>query len=89
MLIQADHFAQRVWKEAGNSPAEQVKTMYRIAFSRDPNQKELDSNLAFLSKQREHEMASAPGASADKAALDALTDLAHVTLNLNEFAYIQ
>jgi len=89
MLIQADHFAQRVWKEAGNNPAEQVKTIYRIAFSRDPNQKELDSNLAFLSKQREKEMASATGASADKVALDALTDLAHVTLNLNEFAYIQ
>ena len=89
MLIQADHFAQRVWKEAGNNPAEQVKTMYRIAFSRDPNQKELDSNVAFLSKQREHEMAEVKGVSEEKAALAALTDLAHVTLNLNEFAYIQ
>jgi hypothetical protein len=89
MLIQADHFAQRVWKEAGGNPAEQVKTMYRIAFSREPNQKELDSNMAFLSKQRDHEMARGTGASEDKAALAALTDLAHVTLNLNEFAYIQ
>jgi hypothetical protein len=84
MLIQADHFAQRIWKEAGSNPAEQVKAMYRIAFSRDPNQKELDSNMAFLKKQRE-----AAGAGDDKASLAALTDLAHVTLNLNEFAYIQ
>src|SRR4029077_19353672 len=89
MLIQADHFAQRVWKEAGNNPVDQVKTMYRIAFSREPNQKELDSNVAFLSKQREHEMAGVKATSEEQAALAALTDLAHVTINLNEFAYIQ
>ena len=82
MLIQADHFAQRVWKEAGHNPEEQVKAMYRIAFSREPNRNELDSNVAFLNKQRGQ-------ASDDKAALAALTDLAQVTLNLNEFAYIQ
>ncbi len=41
MLIQADHFAQRVLKEAGSNPAEQVKTMYRIALSREPTRKEL------------------------------------------------
>jgi hypothetical protein len=89
MLIQADHFAQRVLKEAGNNPADQVKTMYRIAFSREPNQKELDSNLAFMTKQREQELANGTGVTADKASVDALTDLAHVTLNLNEFAYLQ
>jgi hypothetical protein len=87
MLIQADHFAQRVRKEAGNDPAQQVKSMYRIAFSRDPVQKELDSNLAFLKKQHDQELAT--GASEEKAAMDALTDLAHVTINLNEFAYMQ
>ncbi|HWY49290.1 MAG TPA: PSD1 and planctomycete cytochrome C domain-containing protein [Bryobacteraceae bacterium] len=89
MLIQADHFAQRVLKEAGSNPAEQVKTIYRIAFSREPNQKELDSNLAFMAKQREHELATGAGVTEDKASLDSLTDLAHVTLNLNEFAYLQ
>ena len=89
MLIQADHFAQRVWKEAGSNPVEQVKTMYRIAFSRDPIQKELDSNLAFLKKQHDHEMATGTGVNEDKAAMAALIDLAHVTINLNEFAYLQ
>jgi uncharacterized protein DUF1553/uncharacterized protein DUF1549/cytochrome c len=82
MLIQADHFAQRVLKQTGSNPAEQVKTMYRIAFSREPSARELESNLAFLKKQL-------AGAIDDKAALAALTDLAHVVLNLNEFAYIQ
>jgi len=86
MLIQAGHFAQRVMEEAGNRPDEQVKTMYRIALSREPSFKELDSNVAFLKKQREHQTTN--GAGEDKAAVAALTDLAHVVLNLNEFAYI-
>jgi hypothetical protein len=90
MLIQANHFAQRVWKEAGSSPEEQVKTMYRIAFARQPTPRELDSNVAFLKKQRDHETSGATGTAAEeKAALAALTDLAHVTLNLNEFVYLQ
>jgi len=78
MLIQAGHFAKRVLEQAGDTPDEQVKTMYRIALSREPSSKELDSNVVFLKKQREQETA-----------LAALTDLAHVVLNLNEFAYIQ
>jgi hypothetical protein len=89
MLIQADHFAKRVLKEAGNKLDEQVKTMYRIALSREPIPRELDSNVAFLTKQRDLEMTKGAGASEDKADLAALTDLAHVVLNLNEFAYIQ
>ncbi|MBZ5611039.1 MAG: DUF1553 domain-containing protein [Acidobacteriia bacterium] len=89
MLMQAGHFAQRVLKQAGNNPQEQVKTMYRIAFSREPTQRELDSNVAFLKKQRDHELAGGAGSSEDQAAQAALTDLAHVTLNLNEFAYLQ
>lgn len=88
MLIQADHFAQRVFKEAGPDPEKQVKTMYRIALSREPTRQELATNMAFLNTQRERDK-TGPEASEDKAALAALTDLAHVTLNLNEFAYIQ
>jgi hypothetical protein len=73
-------------KEAGNDPAAQVKTMYEIALSREPTSKEIDNNVAFLKKQQ---AAGASGASEDAAALSALTDLAHVTLNLNEFVYIR
>ncbi len=81
MLMQADHFAQRVFEQAGNNPEAQVKTMYRIALSRDPTATELASNVAFLKKMST--------GTVEKAALSALTDLAHVTLNLNEFAYVQ
>jgi hypothetical protein len=84
-LIQADHFAKRVLREAGGDSEQQVKVMYRIAFSREPGQQELASNVAFLKKQ----MSAAAGSAGEQAAAAALTDLAHVVLNLNEFLYIQ
>jgi hypothetical protein len=88
LLIQAQHFAERVEKQAGKDPREQVKAMYRIALSREPTPREVDTNVAFLNKQRQ---AAARNASIDEeqAMRSALTDLAHVTLNLNEFLYIE
>ena len=61
--------------------------MYRIAFGREPGAVEMRSNLAFLKKQTD--AASAKGDTRDSAAHSALGDLAHVTLNLNEFVYIK
>jgi hypothetical protein len=89
MLLQADHFADRVMKEADKAPDAQVKLMYRIALSRDPSPKELSSNLVFLTKRREYKAAQKPGASDETVNLAAMTDLAHVVLNLNEFLYIR
>jgi len=86
-LKQAGYFADRVWQAAGPNPEKQVTEMYRIAFSRDPNTAEMRQNLAFLKKQTD--TAAAKNASGDSAARSALTDLAHVTLNLNEFVYIK
>ena len=57
--------------------------MYRIALSREPT-----ADGAGQQRGVPEETTSAPAA-VEKAALSALTDLAHVTLNLNEFAYIQ
>jgi hypothetical protein len=85
ILLQADHFAERISKEAGADPQAQVKSMYRIALGRDPNPKELKSNVAFLDRQRAARSDTRP-ADANRAAL---TDLAHVVLNLNEFVYIR
>ena len=87
MLIQADHFAKRVFKQAGSDATAEARTIYEIAFSREPTSKEIASNVAFLSKQREH--AASAGANEQAASLAALTDLAHVALNVNEFVYIQ
>ena len=62
--------------------------MYRIALSREPTPREVETNAAFLNKQRQAAARNA-GNDAEKATLSALTDLAHVTLNLNEFLYIE
>jgi hypothetical protein len=83
--IQARHFAARVQREAGNDPARQIRVLYRIALSREPAQKEMDQSLAFLRKQRDYHTARAAGSDSG---LAALTDLAHVMLNANEFVYI-
>jgi hypothetical protein len=85
VLIQARHFAERVLREAGGDPAKQVLVLYRIALSREPAQKEMDQSLGFLRKQRDYHTARASGSDP---VLAALTDLAHVMLNANEFVYI-
>jgi hypothetical protein len=85
VLIQARHFAERVVREAGNDPVKQIRLLYRIALSREPQRKELDQSLAFLQKQRDYHTAKASG---PDSALAALNDLAHVMLNANEFVYI-
>ena len=82
VLIQARHFAERVKREAGDDLMKQVRVLYRIGLSREPAQKELDNFLAFLQRQR------VSHGSAEGAGLAALTDLAHVMLNANEFVYI-
>src|SRR6266705_1997305 len=45
VLMQARYFAERILKEAGSDPTAQIKTMYRIALSREPNNSELTGNL--------------------------------------------
>jgi Protein of unknown function (DUF1549)/Protein of unknown function (DUF1553)/Planctomycete cytochrome C len=85
VLLQARHLAERVIREAGNVPSAQVKTMYRIALSRNPTGRELDDNLSFLQKQRGPGAGEEGGEASDVASL---TDLADVVLNMNEFVYV-
>jgi hypothetical protein len=93
VLIQARHLAARVAREAGNDPVAQIRMMHRIALSREPGQEELAAFQAFLRKQQEYHIARASAGdsganSGDSAVLAALTDVAHVMLNANEFVYI-
>jgi mono/diheme cytochrome c family protein len=85
VLLQARHFAERVLLDAGGDPAKQVRLLYRIALGREPDQQEREQLLAFLRKQQGYHSARAAGA---EAGLMALTDLAHVVLNANEFVYL-
>jgi hypothetical protein len=47
-LLQAKHLAARVQREAGANPEQQVRLLYRIAYSRDAADKELRQALDFL-----------------------------------------
>ena len=86
VLLQARHLAERVRREAGSDdPASQIKTLYRIALSREPSQAEMAGQIEFIGKQRAFQ---ASRNAEQNAELAALTDLAHVMLNTNEFVYI-
>ena len=91
MLLQSRYLADRVLREAGREVGAQVKMLYRITLSRQPGESELAADLEFLNKERVLDAAkvSGSGASAEENAhLGALTRLAHVMLNSNEFVYI-
>lgn len=77
-LRQARYFAERVAALASNE-RERIRVAYRIALSRAPTPSELDANLEFLHQQAAYHEGDA---------LDALTDLCDVILNLNEFLYV-
>jgi hypothetical protein len=83
VLRQARHLAERVRREAGNDLTQQIQTLYQIALSRAPERKELERLQNFLQQQRAYHQS--PN---NDAGLAALTDLAHVLLNTNEFVYI-
>src|SRR3989442_14113617 len=93
VLLQARYLADRVMREAGsNDPAAQIKTLYRIALSREPSQAELGGQLEFIRKQREFRAAgtavTGSGANTGQSVgLSALIDLSHVMLNAKQFVY--
>jgi hypothetical protein len=80
VLRQARLLAECLVSEAGNEPGARLTRAYRRVFGRDPSSEERRLNLEFLEKQRAFHNGDAPSA---------LTDLAHVLLNLNEFVYVR
>jgi hypothetical protein len=82
VLGQSKAFAERVWKLAGPEQQQQVRVAFRIGLSREPSPGEIAENVAFLNRQMAAQAKSATPA------LEALTDLCDVILNLNEFVYI-
>jgi Protein of unknown function (DUF1553)/Protein of unknown function (DUF1549)/Planctomycete cytochrome C len=93
VLMQARYFAERVMRDAGDGTEQQIQGLYRVALSRAPDQEELKSALSFVQKQREYHLKREPASGSEASStsgveLAALTDLAHVMLNSNEFVYI-
>ncbi len=95
---QARHLAERLMKEAGPDPRDQIDRAYRLAFARPPTEDEQKSLLSFL-RDEAARPAKEPSATADssfsaattpphpEAEKHALIQLCRVILNMNEFVY--
>ena len=82
VIGQSKAFAERVLRIAGPEQQSQIRVAFRIALSREPSPKEMEENVAFLNRQMAAQAKSA------NPALEALTDLCDIIINLNEFLYI-
>jgi Protein of unknown function (DUF1553)/Protein of unknown function (DUF1549) len=77
IVDQAAVFANRVVKEAGDKPDAIIDSAYRIALGRVPNSEERVALRNFLQRQ-----------TAKGDAKQAVVDLCHSLLNVNEFVYV-
>jgi hypothetical protein len=87
---QAAHWANRLRREAGEEPADQVRRAFTLALCRPPRPDELRLALDFLSRQ-ERQIASETRhiRSAGDSRQQALAALCVVLFNTNEFFYIE
>jgi hypothetical protein len=91
----AEHFAQRVRREAGTDPARQIDRAYLIALSRFPTDEERQVSrnaLARLTDQWTRHLAGAGTSAAEKrgdeACRRALTAFCHTLMNSASFLYV-
>jgi hypothetical protein len=73
---QAEHFAQRLAREAGDDPAKQIELAFRLALCRPPTTDESEAMQQFFARE---------ATATDRHR--ALVQLSRVILNLNEFVY--
>jgi mono/diheme cytochrome c family protein len=91
MHEQARVLADRLLREAGSEPVNQVKLAYRLAFARDPEADELATAVGLIQKQRDNVKKTVPKdkpLSAEEIDRRALASFGLVMLNLNEFVYV-
>ena len=95
---QARRLADRLMKETGPDPRDQIDRAYRLAFARPPTESEQKSLVSFLQEEaarfgREASAGAESGAGSDRkrahqqAEQQALIQLCRVILNMNEFVY--
>jgi hypothetical protein len=80
ILRQADLFAKQLVREAGGDVRDQVEFALRRTVQRSPAAEEIDRGVAFVERLRRDR---------GLAAHDALSRFCLVTLNLNEFVYLE
>lgn len=77
----AQHFADRIQNEAGDDPREQLKAVYRWAYSAEASEEELANDLQVLAELHE-----AWGAGHEQSAL---ASYCHAVLNSARFLYVE
>ena len=89
---QARHLAERLVREAGPDPRDQIDRAYRLAFARPPTGEEQRSLLLFLEDESTRPAAEAGAAldhrrAGETASQEALVQMCRVIFNMNEFVY--
>jgi len=89
-MRQAGHLANRLIGEAGDDADKQITLAWRLALSRPPSPAERDAALKFLADQFAELKAETKNEKIAENELKkkALTQLARVIFNLNEFVYV-
>jgi hypothetical protein len=77
--------AERIQKQTGDRPEDQVETLFQLALLRSPDPQERAACVELVNRHRDHHGATA---TQHQSALWALRDLCRAIINLNEFAYI-
>ena len=101
ILEQAGKFAERLRRETGDDPRQQVIQAYQLAFARPATAKEIQESLEFISRQIAHLKSLAekavlpPPDKKDKEPPkkvtpeeQSLTDFCQTLLSANEFLYV-
>jgi hypothetical protein len=87
VMEQAERFADRVARIAGQAALKRVETAFRLALARSPTAHEKDLAAALLDRQaRRYQGQKVP---ADRANQQALVNLCHMLLCTNEFLYLE
>ena len=89
---QARHLAERLVREAGPNPRDQIERAYRLAFARPPTADEQRSLLSFLEDESSRRMTEAGGGAdpkrdGEEASQEPLVQMCRVLFNMNEFVY--
>jgi len=84
---QAAHLADRVRREAGTEPAQQMEHLWRLALCRRPTDAERSAMVNFMNQETVAIASADASLSRAVAQQKALTQACRIVLNLNEFVY--
>lgn len=84
---QAEHFARRLEREAGQDQRAQIVLAWKLALCREPADKEVAAMLHFLEETAKQPNAAGSDNQAMLGAHGALMQMCRALFNLNEFAY--